>query len=218
MIILTSFSSTTIEDIIRARDEMKNIAVAYYYFDFGNELQATLEAMLRSLLSQLLVQAHDIPDHLRSLAEGHFSTTRYGTRRGQKSTTGPRPLGVSQPSISELVGAFQGAIEEFDATYVVIDALDECVELDMILDFMETVGSWKSDSLHLLVTSQRRKEIEDVLTPIVTSQLPIEGALIHEDIVSFIQSTLGSDRKLRKWSRQIKDEIQTALVEGSQGM
>lgn len=211
MRLLTDFSSTIIEDTIRVRDGIDNAAVAYYYFDFGNKLQGTMEAMVRSLLSQLLVQAQDIPIGLGSLARRHFNTTRYGTLPGKTFTTGPKPAGVSQPSISELVRAFQGIIEVFNDTYLVIDAPDECVELDKILDFLETIVSWKSDSLHLLVTSQSKREIEEVLSPIVTSQLLIKSTFISEDIVSFIQCTLGGDRKLRKWSQEIKDEIKTAL-------
>ena len=68
MRLLTDFSSTIIEDTIRIRDGTDNAAVAYYYFDFGNKPQGTMEAMLRSLLSQLLVQAKDIPNGLGSLA------------------------------------------------------------------------------------------------------------------------------------------------------
>ena len=218
MRLLTDFSSTIIEDAIRIRDGIDNAAVAYYYFDFGNKPQGTMEAMLRSLLSQLLVQAKDIPNGLGSLAQRHFNTTRYGQRPGEALTTGPKPAGVSQPSISELVDAFQGAIEEFNDTYLVIDAPDECVESDRILDFLETIVSWKSDSLHLLVTSQSKREIEEVLSPIVTFQLLIKSPFVSEDIVSFIQSTLEGDRKLRKWSQEIKDEIRTMLFEGSQGM
>lgn len=218
MRLLTDFSSTIIEDTIRIRDEIDNAAVAYYYFDFGNKPQGTMEAMLRSLLSQLLVQAKDIPIGLGSLARRHFSTTRYGKLPGEALTTGPKPAGVSHPSISELVDAFQGAIEEFNDTYLVIDAPDECVELDRILDFLETIVSWKSDSLHLLVTSQSKREIEEVLSPIVTLQLLIKSTFIGEDIVSFIQSALEGDRKLRKWSQEIKDEIRPMLFKGSQGM
>lgn len=215
---LTDFSSTIIEDTIRIRDGIDNAAVAYYYFDFGNKPQGTMEAILRSLLSQLLVQAKDVPNGLGTLARSHFGTTRYGNLPGEALTTGPKPAGVSQPSISELVDAFQGAIEEFNDTYLVIDAPDECVELDRILDFLETIVSWKSDSLHLLVTSQSKREIEEVLSPIVTFQLLIKSTFISEDIVSFVQSTLEGDRKLRKWSQEIKDEIRTTLFEGSQGM
>ena len=218
MRLLTDFSSTIIEDTIRIRDGIDNAAVAYYYFDFGNKPQGTMEAMLRSLLSQLLVQAKDIPNGLGSLAQRHFNTTRYGRRPGEALTTGPKPAGVSQPSLSELVDAFQGAIEEFNDTYLVIDAPDESVESDRILDFLETIVSWKSDSLHLFVTSQSKREIEEVLSPIVTFQLLIKSPFVSEDIVSFIQSTLEGDRKLRKWSQEIKDEIRTMLFEGSQGM
>ena len=198
MRLLKDFSSTVIEDLIRVRDGNDNAAVAYYYFDFGNKLQGTLEAMLRSLLSQLLIQAQDIPRGLELLAQRHFAITRYGTSPGKISTTGPKPAGVSQPSNSELVSAFQGVIEEFDDTYLIIDAPDESVELDRILDFLETIVNWKSESLHLLITSQSKTEIEEVLSPIVNSQLLIKSTFVGEDIVSFIQSTLEGDRKLRK--------------------
>lgn len=218
MRLLTDFSSTIIEDLIRLRDANDNVAVAYYYFDFGNKLQGTMEAMLRSLLSQLLIQAQNIPGGLGSLAQRHFGITRYGTSPGKTLTTGPKPAGVSQPSSSELVDAFQGAIEEFDDTYLIIDAPDESVELDEILDLLETIVNWKSESLHLLVTSQSKREIEEVLSPIVNSQLLIKSIFVSEDIVSFIQSTFERDRKLRKWPQEIKDEMKTALFDGSQGM
>lgn len=218
MWLLMDFSSTIIEDLVRIRDRNKNAAVVYYYFDFGNKLQGTMEAMLRSLLSQILIQAQDIPDHLKSLARRHFAITRYGTSPGEILTTGPKPARVSQPSIPELVDAFKGVIEEFDSMYLIIDAPDESVELDGILDLLETIVSWKSESLHLLVTSQSKREIEEVLSPIVDSQLLIKSTFVGEDIMSFIQSTLQADRRLRKWPQEIKDEMKTTLFEGSEGM
>ena len=218
MRLLKDFSSTVIEDLIRVRDGNDNAAVAYYYFDLGNKLQGTLVAMLRSLLSQLLIQAQDVPRGLELLARRHFAITRYGISPGKILTTGPKPAGVSQLSNSELVNAFQVVIEEFDDTYLIIDAPDESVELDRILDFLETIVNWKSESLHLLITSQIKREIEEVLSPIVNSQLLIKSRFVGEDIVSFIQSTLEGDRKLQKWSQNIKDEMKTALFEGSQGM
>ena len=176
-----------------------------------------MEAMLRSLLSQLLVQAEDIPNGLEPLAESHFDTVRYGIY-GSKMRTGPTPARVSQPSVSELVSALQGTIADFDDLYVIIDALDECIELDKVLVFLETILSQKSDSLHLLITSRTEREIAEVLTPIVTSQLLVESAFIDEDIMSFIQFKLKHDQKLRRWPQKIQDEIETVLFEGSQGM
>ena len=174
--------------------------------------------MLRSFLSQLLIQAQSIPERLGSLARDHFSTTRYGTRPGKKPAPGPTPSSVSQPSTSELVSALQGAVEEFDNTCLIIDAIDECVELDQLLEFLEKIITRNSNSLRILVTCQSRKDIGEVLLPIVTSQLLIESAFLSEDMALFIQSTLEGDQKLRKWPQKIKDEIQTILIEGSQGM
>ncbi|KAL8830056.1 MAG: hypothetical protein Q9191_001649 [Dirinaria sp. TL-2023a] len=210
--------STIIEDLIRIRNGSDNAAVAYYYFDFANKLQGTMEAMLRSLSSQLLTQAQDMPNDMGSLAQRHFNITRYGAFLRRALTTGPKPADVSQPSLSELVDVFRGIIEEFNDTYLIIDAPDESVELDMLLDFLETIVSWKSESLHLLVTSQSKREIEEVLCPIVDSQLLIKSTFMDEDILSFVESTLDGDRRLRKWSQEIKDGIKTTLYEGSQGM
>lgn len=52
-------------------------------------------------------------------------------------------------------------VDENEETYIVINALDECLdERSELLSCIEDVASWNDASLHVWTTSRREKDIE----------------------------------------------------------
>ena len=47
----------------------------------------------------------------------------------------------------------------FEATFIVIDALDECIDRSELLNGVESIMGWENIDLHLLVTSRREQNI-----------------------------------------------------------
>jgi len=103
-------------------------------------------------------------------------------------------------------------------TYVIIDALDECSDREPLLGLLEEIHGWELDDLHIIATSRPEKEIKETLEPLATNIVGLENALVEPDIRSYIRHTLGEDRRLKKWSAEVKEEVEVALTEGAHGM
>jgi hypothetical protein len=159
--------------------------------------------MIRSLIMQLSVQRPNRGQALTSLF--------YSKMRGEQQATA-----------DELLATLRQMLEEFDESFIIIDALDECSERDEILTYVEEMGGWHMETLHILVTSRRQGDIESCLDLLVNEhgRLSIEGALVNEDIRTYIRRRLQGDRKFRRWREdlQILQEIESALMNKVDGM
>jgi hypothetical protein len=61
-------------------------------------------------------------------------------------------------------------------------------------------------------------DIEETLTPLITGQICIQGALANADINIYLCERLQSDSKLRKWLIKVQKEIEETLMNGAHGM
>lgn len=213
VILNRNFSSTIIEDVTHQVREQLNTTVLYYYFDFGNKIHGSVESLLRSLVAQLVEQTARLPKALAQLRRRKFFKER-------KPTPG-RPMQgdyVPQPSSLELSNTFRESMLDFDHIYVILDALDECVERQKLLSLVQRLLNPKTSNIHILVTSRSDADLEKHLTPIVTAQTLVESSLVEPDILSYIQEQLYNNPKLRRWPQKIRDRIESALMTGAQGM
>ncbi|KAK2601578.1 hypothetical protein QQS21_004896 [Conoideocrella luteorostrata] len=101
----TILSSIIIEHIATVLPP--NQQLLYFYFDFNHTDKQTLDSMLRSLLGQLCSKSGDSSKELDSL---HLSCEN----------------GYRQPSCESLCETLLRMIEQMEAVWIVLDALDEC--------------------------------------------------------------------------------------------
>ena len=179
------------------------MAVAYFYFDFNDTEKQQHEKMIRSLITQLSMQSSSTPRSLESL----FSSKMNGKQ---------------QPVAGELLMTLQQMIQEFDETFIILDALDECKERQELLTDIDEIAGWKNEKLHMLATSRRENDIEESLEPLVNDQekICIQSALVNDDIRAYILERLRSDRRLRRWQKkpQVQQEIERTLMDKADGM
>jgi hypothetical protein len=177
--------------------------VAYFYFDFNTTAKQEVTACLSSIVAQLCSCLTTFPPHIRQF----YERCNHGKLR---------------PGLDELTGILCEVIQSLDHVFVVIDALDECPkgqERDSLLTVLSNVKSSSLYNLHLLVTSRREPDIEENLGPLLTSQpISLQGSEVDWDIQSHISSVLATDPKLKRWSDDVKQEIETALTIGANGM
>jgi hypothetical protein len=126
--------------------------------------------------------------------------------------------GKQQPSTGELLTALRQMIQEFNETFIILDALDECKEREELLADIEGMAGWKLGKLHILATSRREKDIEETLEPLVTGQICIASALVDADIQTYLHEKLQNDSKLKSWPANVQKEIQETLMDGAHGM
>ena len=128
-----------------------------------------------------------------------------------------------QPPIDNIKRALRSALELPEQTFIVIDALDECILGDggraEILTLVSEISRWVLPNVHILVTSRKEPDIERSLIPLVTcTPVCVQTELIQNDIRSYVRSHLTADLDLNKWHSDVKKEIAEALVDGAHGM
>ncbi|KAJ7878084.1 hypothetical protein B0H13DRAFT_1631362, partial [Mycena leptocephala] len=143
----TILSSTVIEELFKHRGN--NTAIAYFHFDFSDDRKQSMEIALRRLVLQL---SRRCPVSYRTLANSYEASS-----------------GEKLPTYAELLVLLQKLLQELECTYLILDALDECRDYDVIARFVQTITAWSGIRLHVLITSQPRDIFETVLAHSETS-------------------------------------------------
>ncbi len=195
----TVLSSTIIHDLSKQEPGGSRAICLYFYFDFQVRQKQTLESCLRSLLVQLISRAPKALVSLKQLIAAYDN-------------------GKSTPSRGSLLEAFRHAIVDVGLVYLVLDALDECTNRSILLQTLEECCRWGLPSLHILTTSRKETDIEDCLMKLGTGKVCLEESVVDQDIRSFVQEQIQKDPQLLMWPSKIRAEIESALLEGANGM
>ncbi|KAH8657573.1 ankyrin repeat-containing domain protein [Tricladium varicosporioides] len=195
----TILCSTIIEHVKSLYGSDPTVAITFFYFDFNDTEKQRHEKLLRSLIEQLSMQSVKSMDVLNIL----FANSHDGRQ---------------QPTKDALLLALQHMLRNFQRTFIILDALDECKEREELLGFLEHSMNWKFENLHVLTTSRRERDIEETLTYLATDQICIQSALISADIQTHICEQLQNDPKLKKWPINVQREIEKTLMDGAHGM
>jgi NACHT domain len=199
----TILSSTVIENVQQHCANDPGKVVAYFYFDFNDPQKRKSELMIKSLVTQLSQKCIQMPWALDSLL----------------SSCGN---GQSQPSAEALLSILRGICGEFPATYIILDALDECIDRDELMVAIKILAEWRLERLHILVTSRKERDIEDELERVVekSSIIPLQSSIVDQDIQRYVHHRLSTDKNLKKWHKdlEIRNEIEIALMKGAHGM
>ena len=175
------------------------MAAAYFYFDFRDPDKQSFSKLLKALVVQFTSQLGATPTKLKEA----YDASHEGTR---------------QPSIETMMGIIEESLRGFTQSYLILDALDECSDLEDLLEFFELASQWDNPRLHILVTSRRVRDIEESIESLITKRVSIEGALVSADIHRLIQDRLQKDPKLKKWPEKTRTEIEDALMTRADGM
>lgn len=199
----TILSSTIIQRIFSECQTRANAAVLYFYFDFNDIQKQHTEHLIRSLIVQLSSQQKGLPHVLESL----YSLCMDGE---------------CQPAYDTLLLTLQEIMRGFVETYLILDALDECLERHELLDSIGELALWNDANVHILITSRREKDIEELMEPLCgdNSTVPIQSMLVNADIRAYIHGRLQTDRTLKRWRDrpEIRSEIENKLMDKADGM
>ncbi|KAI7284250.1 hypothetical protein KC345_g2374 [Hortaea werneckii] len=171
-------------------------SLAFFFFDFNDAAKQDANNMVKSLLSQCLERCTRIPDAVRLLS----------------------PTASEQ----ELLDALKATIDASPASFVVLDALDECNNRERLFEILEEMQSWGNKSLHVLVTSRREADIEDALEDLVLPENKncLESSLVDADIRTYVHERLTENKSFRRWQGdpEIREEIERTLGKQARGM
>lgn len=200
---LTRLSSTIIEQLQGQCSARAKHTLAYFYLDFKTTVKQEVSSCVSSLVAQLCTQISILPTHIKQL----YKRCSYGKL---------------QRSLGDLKEMLFKVMEELDNVFTIIDALDECPkngEREQLLLAISDIKSKSLANLHVLVTSRREPDIEEALLPLLTiPAIPLQGSQVDLDIKLHISWQLATDPKLKKWSNEVKAEIENTLINGANGM
>lgn len=170
-------------------------ALAFYYFDFTNDVKTKASSWVRSIVLQLAEQTADTTG-LEALHRAYATGT---------------------PPSQELLEVVRSMISKSDRIYIIMDALDECTDQEELFDLLNVMRDWKLDCLSILVTSRDEPDIRECVHPTADQEILLKNPAIDDDIRLFIEETLQKDKKLQVWS-ELFPEIEESLANGAQGM
>lgn len=194
----TVIFSTIAEHIMKLCECERGSHYAYFYFDFNDTQKQTVNGLLRSMIIQLCVGLDTLPSAVSDLYRQF--------QNGQK-----------QPESLQLLEVLLSILKMSDVTFLLIDALDECAEVDELCEAIKQIVQG-SERLRLFLASRTEKRISEGLQGLVDVSIDLNGEGVDADIRLHIHKSLETDRRSRKWPLLIKEEIETALVDGADGM
>ncbi|KAL8664144.1 MAG: hypothetical protein Q9202_003328 [Teloschistes flavicans] len=167
------------------------IGVAAVFCSFKDQEQQSLENLLASVCVQLLQESSSLPGKLMDLYETHYSK---GTR----------------PGLQEILHVFQVAVNAIGLVYLVVDALDECME-EVRNELISNIKATPVN-LQLLVTT---RYIDSILSHF-TASLQLEVRANDADLDSYIRSKI--QRLPIQVQAELADEICHSIITKADGM
>jgi hypothetical protein len=122
------------------------------------------------------------------------------------------------PTVSELLLALEIILEEFEAVFILIDAVDESESrTDLLKVLRDLVTDHRFDRVRLLATSREYYDIETYFSSI-SREISMNNPVVSEDIRRYVHSALLSNRKFQSWPQSLVTEVEDALMKGAKGM
>jgi hypothetical protein len=126
--------------------------------------------------------------------------------------------GEKVPAYAELLVLLQKLLQELECTYLILDALDECGNYDIVATFVQKITAWSGVRLHVLITSQPRDIFETSFSSLENLlRIPIQKNTTSDDITLFVMNTLTSSKMLKAWESK-SDTIISRIIQKSNGM
>ncbi|KAJ7144598.1 ankyrin repeat-containing domain protein [Mycena epipterygia] len=179
------------------RNSITSLAIASFYFDFRDKKRQFVESALRCIRLQLSAQSRYPYEALWK---------QYAHSKGQVL-----------PTYDKLLIILDALLLDLGHTYIVLDALDECHECDLLrlMELISTLRKRTKSPLHLLVTSHRREDFTKAFADLTPISLDI--GTTQDDIELFVATELKLQPNLRQWAHHATD-ITPKIVQKSKGM
>ncbi|SCO84738.1 uncharacterized protein FRV6_08865 [Fusarium oxysporum] len=189
--------STTILDHLLRIDTYTTLA---FFFDFNDPKKQKLEDLLRSLAVQLYYTGNDAARRLDSLFTSHD-----GGRR--------------QPDTNALSACVDAMIQIAGKVFIIIDALDECIAREELLQWLKHLASRKAQ---LIVTGRPEVEFQSAIPRSFGKRncVQLDKNVVNGDIRSYVEATLEQkpDFVDKKLSPNILEEMRDKIGNGADGM
>jgi hypothetical protein len=187
--------------------------MAYFYFDFRDVDKQKLHDVLPSLLIQLSARSDPCCDILSQLLSTHDRGVRKPSDRAMVEC------------LKDMFGLEAQAAQP--PTYIILDALDECLVTssvppsprEEVLEFVDELVALHLPNLHICVTSRPEHDIRVVLEHLTEHPVSLhDESGQQDDITNYVASFVCSNQRMQRWRDEDKDLVIKILSEKAGGM
>ncbi|KAF8233620.1 hypothetical protein L208DRAFT_1265881 [Tricholoma matsutake] len=174
---------------------------AYFFFD-SRDAQGSLQSydgLLHSITYQLCDHLDTFPDILMASYKNSHS-------------------GTTPPSGNDVEQICTSVLQQLPETSVIINALNECTEIDKVAGWLRKIITAEGRRLHVLITSWDEPHITHHLSRIPLQQAIHVDDLTGADVELYIDSTINNYNDLKGWGAEMKMNIRQSLLAGAGGM
>ena len=171
----------------------EDTGVAYIFCNYKAQLEQTPVNLIASLLKQLSQGKGAVPEELKSFYQRCI-------KKGTKAT------------LEEMVQMLHAELSRFSQVFVVIDALDECSDLKILLDHIHVIQALPI--VNLMVTSRHVPSITDRFS----NAIHLEIRAYRLDIERYVASQIPRLATCVKGNQNLQDLVRNEIVEATDGM
>lgn len=193
---MTSLRSIVI-DHLKTTFVNRNVGLAHFYFNYQERCSQSAEIVLCSLLKQLAMSKIDIPKPVLDLH--------------QRVKTQQREL-----QQQDLEQGLSVTCEDYDQTFIVIDALDEC-DGEHRKDLLQSLAILqKEPSVRIFLTS--RPHLSQELSKKLRNPLQIEIGATDFDLRVYLSSKIDDSDNADVIDEDFKEKIVTKVIQAARKM
>jgi hypothetical protein len=174
--------------------------IAYFFFD-GRDGQTELQLhnkLIRSLISQL-----------SDIRHGGISECLVDLHKN---------CGAQQPLDDQLQNVLTDILDGFTHAYIVIDALDECIDRKTTLNWInKLVADRKTQNLHIVATSRPELDIKEVFRALDPHSIDVGEATANHDIMKYITLQMKSKSEFTKYDENTRMQVELQLAKSAEG-
>ena len=184
-------------------------SLAFFYHDFREAQKKDLRGLLSSVLIQLCDQSDPYHYILSDFYSAHYNN------------------GEHRSSNDALVRCLKTVLQVPGQApvFLIIDALDECPDTSAmpsprakVLMFMKDLIDLHLPNLRICLTSRPEPDIRAVLEPLTFRFISLHDEVgQREDIKDYIKSVVHTNRKMRRWSPELKQLVIDDLTKRAEG-
>ena len=183
--------------------------MAYFYFDFREPEKQHYRGLFSSLVFQLSAKSDPCYQILSCLYSDHAGGNRE-----------PSEGALSQCLVDMLKVPGQ------PATYLIIDALDECPNIsgiptarERVLMFLKRLVKLNLPSVHICVSSRLEVDIRNALEPLALFRMCLHEEISQKMVISdYVDSLVCSDEDMGRWRDEDRKLVVQELSERADGM
>jgi hypothetical protein len=186
--------SVVINHVLQTFPE-SDCGVAYVYCNYKEQDQTAVN-LVASLLEQIISRQDNIPDNVVALHEEHSSKR-------------------TRPSIADYSRLLQKQVNDLRRVFIIIDALDECLEIDGTRDAFLAEVRQLLPTACLLVTSRHIATIENDFQDAARIEIRARDG----DMRAYIDARIQKEKRLKLCLHKNPDlRLADIIVEKAQGM